>query len=149
MNSADEELLSLKGHRYPSVMLFARRFELVSRPKKKAKKADWSFTISHPDALSLSEIAETLDENRLVAVTTSDDPEVCCRVFVHRRIARKASLLLIKPIHPYLTTFKRHIVFTLSHAKYIKDVMEWVKRVRKAPWPEKKPVKLSVRYPEV
>jgi len=142
------EALFLKER--PTVWFHAGRFELASRPKKKkAKKADWSFTISHPDALSLSEIAETLDENRLVAVTTSDDPKVCCCVFVHRRIARKANLLSIRQSKACMTTCRGHIVFALSHAKYIKDVMTWVKRVRKAPWPEKKPVKVAVRYPEV
>lgn len=144
----DEVMLNLKE--YPGVKLLARRFELASRPKKKkAKKADWSFTISHPRALNAEEIAATLDENRLVAVTTSDDPEVCCCVVVHRRIVRKAHLLGIRQSKYYITTSQWHIVIALSHAKYIKDVMAWVKRVRKAPWPEKKPVKVSVRYPEV
>ena len=147
MNVANEEILRL--NEYPDVKLFARRFELVSRPKKKAKKADWSFVISHPNALNAEEIADTLDENRLVAVVTSDDPEVCCCIFVHRRIVRKANLLSIRQSKPCMTTCRGHIVFALSHAKYIKDVMAWVKRVRQAQWPEKKPVKLSVRYPEV
>lgn len=116
---------------------------------------DWKFTISNPNALNMEEIASTLDENRMVAVTTTKDPTKCCCVFVHKRIMDKAHHTNFQhPLQRYdgghtMTSCAGHTIFVLRHAKTVKDILDWVQDVRAAEWTTKENITVHVRYPEI
>ena len=137
----------------------------TDREQHKSNLNSWEFKVSSPSMIEPNEIGRTLNENRLVAYTTSNNLEKGVYVFVHRRLLKKVAVLAhIKEVNrgggnvgrkllsnhntsPTLHHFIRppytlyelpcgHYYAHLTHRKCISEVLAWVHKIRVTPYPE-------------
>ncbi|RLI66804.1 MAG: hypothetical protein DRO67_00075 [Candidatus Asgardarchaeum californiense] len=119
---------------------------------KTNNRKSWKFKVSSKEALHYNEIGETLNKDRLIAITTTDDPTKGCAVYVHNRIMVKSHQVGIELPSYNGMVYEMpcgHVAFILRHADSIKKITKWVKEVRTAKWENQENLEVTVRYPEL
>lgn len=100
--------------------------------RRKVKDNQYSFTLTHPEALDLGLInKECTRENPLLIIRVGNE----YKFLIHKSIYDKAEVCNIP------TSLWARLTIT---EKEIGPIVEWVKGVINAPWPSNKPVKVIV-----